>query len=245
MNQLKYFLFMFGLIASPLLHADILGVEDAALLAKAVEQVNTLKRAYNKSIQQYTATQNILSNAKTQLNSLNDLVKKNSGHYGFGSLQNQLADLKRQQWSADNWSDALKGKAGFSNSQYQALINQWQQNHQSLDETEFKKGASGSVLKNYQYTSNVNRAAGVQSEYAFNEINASLKRIHELSQKIETAENTKSAVDLNSRLLTEVAYLQTQNLKAQSLVNQQLAQKQALALSERAATSQYLAFDDE
>ena len=52
-------------------------------------------------------------------------------------------------------------------------------------------------------------------------------------------------MDLNSRLLTEVAYLQTQNLKAQSLVNQQLAQKQAVELSERGDNSKLLAFDDD
>lgn len=241
-----------GVSVSPWAHADLLGVEDAALLAKTIEQVNTLykqletiEKTYSTTVQQYQATQSILNKAEAQLDSMNKLVSKNSGHYGYGDLNNSTSDLRKQQWSANRWSDSLKGQAGNDDGKYKKLSDAWQSNHKTLDEQTFKKGASGDVIQNYQHSTAVNRAAGVQSEYAFNEINASLERIHQLSQQIEKADNTKAAVDLNSRLLTEVAYLQTQNLKAQSLINQQLAQKQAVELSERASASQYLAFDDE
>jgi|GEM_PF-1793131 len=241
-----------GVTASTWVHADLLGVEDAALLAKTVEQVNTLykqletmEKTYSTTVQQYQATQNILNKAEAQLDSMNKLVSKNSGHYGYGDLNNSTSDLRKQQWSANRWSDSLKGQAGNDNGKYKELSDAWQTNHKTQDMQTFKKGASNDVAQNYQHSMAVNRASGVQSEYALNEVNASLERIHQLSQQIEKADNTKAAVDLNSRLLTEVAYLQTQNLKAQSLINQQLAQKQAVELSERATTSEFLAFDDE
>ncbi len=252
MKTHAFLVFLAGVSASTWVHADLLGVEDAALLAKTVEQVNTLykqletmEKTYGTTVQQYQATQNILNKAEAQLDSMNKLVSKNSGHYGYGDLNNSTSDLRRQQWSANRWRDSLKGQAGNSDGKYKELSDAWQANHKTQNVPTFKKGARGEVVQNYQHSMAVNRAAGVQSEYAFNEINTSLERIHQLSQQIEKADNTKAAVDLNSRLLTEVAYLQTQNLKAQSLINQQLAQKQAVELSERATASEFLAFDDE
>ena len=73
--------------------------------------------------------------------------------------------------------------------------------------------------------------------------NESLQRIHELSEQIEKAENTKAAIDLNSRLVAEVAYLQAQNLKAQAIINQQLAMRSTSSLSDDAALANYLTLD--
>ena len=250
MKRGLFFLVLGGL--STYAHADMLGVQDTALLLNAIEQVKTLykqlesmEKAYDTTVRQYQATQNIVNKAEAQLATMKNLSDKNSGHYGFGDLHNSVSDLRRLQWSADRWSDSLKGYSDHSSSQYNALVDAWQKNHKTPDAQAFNKGARGEVVQNYQQSMAVNRAAGAQSEYSLNEINASLTRIHHLSGKIEKADNTKASVDLNSRLLTEVAYLQTQNLKSQSLMNQQLAQKQAVELSERGAASEYLAFDDE
>lgn len=176
---------------------------------------------------------------------MDKLVKKNSGHYGYGQLNNTLNDLRNQKWSADTWHDALKGNGGFNQPKYQQLITEYRKNHLTTSIDEIRKGAADDAVRDYEHTLKVNQAVGVQSEYAYDEVNTSLDRIHKLSQQIENAENTKAAIDLNSRLLTEVAYLQTQNLKSQSLINQQLAQKQSIELSERSRTAKYLAFDDE
>ncbi len=233
-------------------NADIIGVQDSLLLANSIrqlealyKQLQTASQTYSTVKNQYSATQNLLTNAKSQLDKANDLIKKNSGHYGFGDMQNTLSDLKGQQWSPDSWSQALTGEVGHNAAQYKQLLESYQKKHALAKSKEFEKGAKGNVVKNYEQSSQVNQAASVQSEYAFNEVNKSLKRIHDLSSQIEKADNTKASVDLNSRLLTEVAYLQTQNLKAQSLVNQQLAQKQAVALSEKSDNSKLLAFNDD
>lgn len=243
--KLKALVFVCAFTASTA-NADIWGVEDAMLIAKATEQLTVLheqlqklKDTYETASAQYSATQAILDKARAQAQSIDDLVQRNSGHVGFGTLNNSLSDLKRLQWSADSWQDTLNGK---NNSiQYEKLLAAYKARQATLN----KKGVSKDSAKQYDETAQVNQAAAVQSEYAFNEVNASLKRVHELSLAIEKADSTKAAVDLNSRLLTELAYLQTQNIKAQSLANQQMAQKQTLALSGQAQNSELLAFDDD
>lgn len=91
----------------------------------------------------------------------------------------------------------------------------------------------------------VNRAATVNATYAFDDIKTHLNTIHELSQQIDQAKNTKAATDLNSRLLTEMAYIQTQELKMQILLNQQLAQANADAIADKTASAKFNTLPDE
>jgi type IV secretion system protein VirB5 len=104
------------------------------------------------------------------------------------------------------------------------LVKAYEKNHTTLDDAAFEKGTSKEQLTRYKQAIEVNKAASVESTYSYNEINKHLKAVHQLSAQIEKAPNTKSAVDLNSRLLAEIAYIQTQNLKMQTLISQQLAQ---------------------
>lgn len=197
-------------------YADILGVSDVALLAKAVEQLDQLKNQYHLLTDTY-------NNARSQLAGIESLKSFNSGHYGFGDLANNPIDLKHRQWSANTWDEALQNIAGGNSERYQALVAAYQKNHILPDDDTYRKGASPSRLRQFQEGKVVNQAISVQATYVFNEINEHLKTIHALSTHIEKTPNTKSAVDLNSRLLTEIAYIQTESLKLQALLNQQNA----------------------
>ncbi|KTD65362.1 type IV secretion system protein [Legionella spiritensis] len=203
-------------LLSPMAHADILGVSDAALLVKAIEQLEQLRSQYQLLSQTY-------NNAKSQLDGIENLTHFNSGHYGFGSLSNSASDLKNRQWSPNTWDDALNNIAGGNPTRYQELVNAYQKNHPAVNETAYLKGASPSRLKQYQSNQAVNQAIGVQATYAFNEVNQHLQAIHDLSARIDQADNTKAAVDLNSRLLAELAYIQMENLRLQTLISQQTA----------------------
>ena len=75
----------------------------------------------------------------------------------------------------------------------------------------------------------------------FNEVNQELEKVHDLSDHIDQAENTKAAVDLNSRIAIELAYIQMESLKMQSIVNQQLAEQTSAHLYDQAVESQYRA----
>ena len=170
------------LLGSTMVHADVLGVGDAALLANAVEQFKELKKhtesmesAYNK--------------ARDQLDTAKKLKALHEGHYGLGDLKN----------------------------------------NDFLSDDEFSKGASQAHVKQYKKKRAVNEAVTVQTTYAFDELSKHIKTVHELSAKIESSSNegTKSALDLNARLLAEIAYIQVQSLKLQALMSQQNAQNAA------------------
>lgn len=211
-------------LLAPVTQADILGVSDAALLANAVEQLKQLQEQYKTLQQTYDNAQQQLNTAQSQLDSVNQIKNFNSGHYQFGDLNNSLSDLKERQWSPNTWDDALHNVAGGNPDRYKELVKAYERNHKTLDDATFEKGTSKEQLTLYKQAIEVNKAASVESTYSFNEINKHLKAVHNLSAQIEKAPNTKSAVDLNSRLLAEIAYIQTQNLKVQTLISQQLAQ---------------------
>ena len=85
----------------------------------------------------------------------------------------------------------------------------------------------------------VNRAAQVSATYAFNNLKTHLATIHALSEKIDQAKNTKAAMDLNSRLIAELAYIQTQELKMQIVMNQQMAEAQADNIAAKTASAKF------
>lgn len=200
-------------------------VIDATAIAKLGKQLHEMEK-------QYRLLTNTYKNAEKQLNAANDLKKLNSGHYKFGNLKNSVGDLKERQWSADHWDDALKNLSGGNKSRYEQLVKAYEKNHRSLPNATFIKGASSERLEHFKQNRAVNEAVSVQTTYAFDDINTHLTRIHELSQKIEETDNTKSALDLNSRLIAEMAYIQVQTLKLQTLISQQSAQSSATALDE-------------
>lgn len=223
MNLIVVALFLF-IVFLPTAHADLLGVEDAAMLMKSIEQLNQLREQYQVLQQTYDNAQQQLNTAQSQLDSVNQLKNFNSGHYQFGDLNNSLQDLKARQWSPDTWEDALHNVAGGNPERYKALAKDYEKRHPLLDDARFEKGTSPQLTALYKQKKEVNKAASIESTYAYNEINKHLKAVHDLSTKIEKAPNTKGAIDLNSRLLAEIAYIQTQNLKVQTLISQQLAQ---------------------
>lgn len=206
------------------LHA-LAPVIDAAAIAKLVEQIRQMKS-------QLDVLKNTYENSKSQLDSLNNLKQLNSGSYGFGDLDNGLDSLQSWQSSADNWNDALRNISGGNQERYAELVKAYEAAHPGLTDAELNRGATSAQSTQYAQNKTLNRAASVETTYAFNEINKRLKSIHTLSSKIESAKNTKSAVDLNSRLIAELAYIEVLNLKLQTLISQQLVQNGASALAD-------------
>lgn len=238
---------IFGLMLAAtanMAHADWLGVEDVVLIEKAVQQLDEMKKQIDVAKKTYDQARAQYDNAKNQLDTVNNLRDLNKGHSGFGDLNNKLKDMEQLKWSADNWRDALNGKG--NSAEYARLIQEYKKNHPDVTKN-LKKSAvyDTDEVKQLEHTAKITEAAGVQSEYAYNDINKSIERIHKLSEQIEKADSTKAALDLNSRLIAELAYLQTQNIKAQTLANQQLSQKQSLELSRGMKSSQFLIDPDE
>lgn len=189
----------------------------SAEVAQLILQLHQLK-------QQYELLKKTYSEAQDQLDEAKKLRADAEGHYGYGGLLNDAKDFKDREWSPGNWDDAVKGASGGNSARYRQLQAEYKKNHPSMSNSEYAKDTNKDQARTYQQQVGVNRAAMVNATYAYNDINKHLQTIHKLSEQIEKTKDEKAVSDLNARLLAEIAYIQTQELKMQILLNQQMAQ---------------------
>lgn len=215
----------FLLAIAPIACADIIGAEEGLLLANAIKQLDQLR-------DQYSLLKNTYETSQSQMQSLQNLKEYNSGSYGFGAFENGLDALNGWQNPADNWKEALENISGGNQERYAELVKSYEASHPMVSDVDFAKGATPAHLTQYQYSKKVTKAISVETTKTFNDINTRLKNINTLALKIDETPNTKSAMDLNSRLTAELAYIAVMNLKLQTLVSQQLAQNSANELAE-------------
>ncbi|CZK76760.1 TrbJ/VirB5 family protein [Legionella pneumophila] len=213
-------------------HADILGVEDAQLILLAMKQLSELQ-------EQYRVLSDTYQTAKNQLDNLNQLKSMNSGHYGFGDINNSLDSLQSWQSPVSTWQDALQNLSGGNQQRYQALIDAYEKNHPALDEVSYSRFTTPANALRFKEDKAVNRAVMVQTTESYNEINKHMEALHKLSQQIEKTPNTKGAIDLNSLLITEIGFIQLMSLRLQALISQQNAQENLSALQDRAEMAKF------
>ena len=229
---------LMSLLMLPWLSFAVLPVIDAASLARLVEELKQLKQQYDLLNQTYQTTRQELDTAK-------GIRQDAEGHYGFGSLLNGNTDLQHREWSPNNWDDALKGLSGGNPARYQQLVTEYRQNHPTLSQSDFEKGSTEDGAKHYQQQIDMNQAASVNATYAFNDIKQHLETVHQLSQQIESSPNTKASMDLNARLMVEVAYIQIQELKMQAVLNEQFVQQNSDTIASESASAQFIKLPDE
>ncbi|QEY51404.1 type IV secretion system protein [Legionella longbeachae] len=231
MNK-KALLFSMLIVLSPISHADLLGVEDAQMIALSLKQLNELQ-------EQYRILRDTYQSAQAQVENLNQLKSMNSGHYGFGDLNNGLDSLQSWQSPVSTWQDALQNLSGGNSSRYKELVAAYEKNHPGLDEASFKANTSPAQAARFKEDKAVNRAVLVQTTESYNEINKHMEALHKLSKQIEHSSNTKGAIDLNSRLLTEIGFIQLMSLRLQALMSQQAAQDSLADLQDRAEIARF------
>lgn len=218
-------------------NADIIGVADTELIFNSLKQLSVLR-------DQYRVLKDTQQQAKDGLNSINKLRDMNSGHYGFGELSNGLDTLQSWQSPASTWQDALKNLSGGNSSRYQALVEAYEKNHPTLNEASYARNTTPERAAQFKEDKAVNRAVQVQTTDSYNEINRHMRTLHTLSQKIEKTPNTKGAIDLNSRLVTELAFIQLMSLRLQTLMSQQVAQESLSELRDRVEMARFNQFKD-
>lgn len=231
MNK-KAFFFITICCISPLTYADLMGVEDAQMIALAMKQLKELR-------EQYRILNDTYQTSKSQLDSLKELKSLNSGHYGFGDLDNGLDTLQSWQSPASTWDDALQNLSGGNPERYKSLMDAYEKNHPALNESNYAQYTNPEKLARFHEDKSVNRAVQVQTTKSYNEINVHMAALHKLSQQIEKTSNTKGAVDLNSRLLTEIGFIQLMSLRLQALMSQQVAQESLSELEDRAEMAKF------
>ncbi len=225
-------LLIMGALILPVTCFAVIPVTDVDAIVHLLKNFNQLKSQYDLLHKTYVATQDQLDQARK-------LTQNSQGHYGWGGFMNGSQALKNRQWSPDTWDSTLRGLSGGNPARYQELLMAYKHNHPTLSEKDYQKGASQTQAKVYLQDVQVNRAVKINATYAFNNIKTHLNTIHRLSEKIDLAKNTKAALDLNSRLTAELAYIQTQELKMQILMNQQMAQDNADTLAEKTQAAKF------
>ncbi len=203
-------------------------VEDPTEWAHTIDVYNQLQKQYDT--------------LKDQYNTLQQQYNAMTGQYGWGNWQNSASDLTQgREWAASDWQSALQGLAGGNPERYKELLAQYQQNHPTVDPNTYAKGTDPSLSKSYQGQVQTNQASGTMATYEFNAINTHLQMLQQLGQQLETKQNsdTKSAIDLNSRIQLEVAFISIEELRMQALMNQQVAQLQSATIQQESEASLY------
>ena len=215
-------------------------VIDAGAILQMTSQLKQLKEQYDLINKAHETAKSQLTNGFSQLDELKKVTGANVGSYGFGDLKNSIEELTQRQGS-NTWEEALNNLAGGNKDRYSQLADAYERMHPTLSDDEYKRGASDTRLALYKQNKAVNKAVSVQTTEAFNQVNQHLKRVHELSKEIEGKKNknTKSAIDLNTRLLVETAYIQIGMLKLQALMNQQAAQATANEIAEDSEAARF------
>lgn len=218
----------------------MLPVVDAGAILQMVSQLEQLKEQYDLLKDAHDTAKSQLTNGVSQLDELKNLSHFNSGSYGFGDLKNSIDDLTQRQGS-NTWEEALDNLAGGNKDRYSQLTDAYERMHPTLSDDEYKRGASDERLALYKQNKAVNKAVSVQTTEAFNQVNKHLAQVHLLSKEIEGSKNknTKSAIDLNTRLLVETAYIQIGMFKLQALINQQAAQVSANEIAEDSEAARF------
>jgi type IV secretion system protein VirB5 len=210
-------------------YAETFGFE---MFLIALEQLKQLQAQYSLLMDTY-------QNSKAQVDSLNQLKNMNSGHYGFGDLNNSLDALKSWQSPVGVWQDALQNLSGGNPSRYQALIDAYEKNHPSLDGLAYSQFTTPGNAARFTEDKAVNRAVQVQTTDIYNQINQHMDSLHQLSKQIEKAPNTKGALDLNSRLISEIGFIQLMSVRLQALTSQQASQDSLAELQDRAEVTRF------
>lgn len=219
-------------ILLPALLSVGIGLSVNSYASSAGDIISILEKTYGVDVDIKDIEGTVEGLSEDQLNAI-------IGNYGYGDLLNSNEDLQKREWSADTWDDALQGLSGGNSDRYQELVSAYKEDHPSLSPEEVSQGSSDVYATDYQQIVDTNQAANVHASYAFEEVNKHLETINELSQKIEETENTKAIADLTARINAEIAYLQVEQIKAISVMNEQLAQGQASEIVNRSEASKF------
>lgn len=174
-------------------------------------------------------------------NTTTSLLKDQEGHYGFGELYNSAKDVADKSYSPPTWDETLHDLSGGNNVRYQELVDQYQHDNPTISPNDYAKGTTSQDAMYHQQQSDITTASSVNATYAYNNIDDEISRVHDLTKQIDETENTKSAIDLNSRMSAELAYMQIESLKMQTIMNQQIAGQTQASLNDEELESTYRA----
>lgn len=185
-----------------------------------------LTNVLNVLTQIYGVENQSLPASLQQLQNLNNSISNNlSGNFGYGNYLNTQNDLNQMQWSNSSWQDVLNLVGGGNTQQFAAAQQAYANLYPTVNSNQIGQTLTNNDLTRIQYqqANNINRAALAASSYSYNDINTHLQNIHNMLSMLESQPSEKAAVDLNTRLVAEISFIQLEMLKQQDIQTQILA----------------------
>lgn len=188
---------------------------------------------YTQTLAMVGKLEDQIKEAEKQYQQMHDLSKTNnkqydflqhnlSGNYGYGHLLNNTSDMYHRQWSNDSWVDVLRA----SNNGHASAFADAQRNYDRLypvvsaDHIAPTRSRDNLTRTHYQQSSEISRAALAASSYSYDQINEHIKNIHDMLAMLENEPSEKAAIDINTRLVAELGFIQIEMLRQQNIQNQ-------------------------
>ncbi len=173
---------------------------------------------------------NSINQAQTQympsLPNINNTLTSNiQGNFGYGNLLNTASDLNQMQWSNSNWQDVLNNVGGGNAEQFSLAQQAYANLYPTVSVNQIGQTLTNNDLTRIQYgqQSSISRAALAASSYSYNDLNQHMQNIHNILAMLESQPSEKAAIDLNTRLVAEISFIQLEELKQQDIQTQLIA----------------------
>lgn len=177
--------------------------------------------------------------------SLDEFKRDLSGNFGYGSLLNTPDDLKKRLWSNDRWMDVLKNVSNDKTSAFSKAQEEYAKLYPVVS-----PDAIASTLKDggltrtfYTQSSQISRAALAASSFSYDQLNQHIEAIHSILTKLDSQPSTKAAIDLNTRLVAELSFIQLEMLKQQTVQTQLHATQSQNQVNGMSSESKFMQFN--
>ncbi|MBR27542.1 MAG: hypothetical protein CML46_11450 [Rhodobacteraceae bacterium] len=216
------------LTASPALAAGV-PVVDSAALAQWVQQIEQLKQTYEAELRQ-------IEEMQRQLEAL-------TGPRALGTLLNGAADIAARE-AAESLdgivTSAIEGSAlpgaGADLSDRVAELRE----ELDLGALAAFRGSEEGQDRALAVQAGAGMAAVASAEEGYRRANAAMERVGDMIAAIETTTDLKASVDLNSRILAEVAVLLSESIRVQAAAAGSAGTEAAASARDRAAQRRFL-----
>ena len=216
------------LTASPALAAGV-PVVDSAALAQWVQQIEQLKQTYEAELRQ-------IEEMQRQLEAL-------TGPRALGTLLNGAADIAARE-AAESLdgivTSAIEGSAlpgaGADLSDRVAELRE----ELDLGALAAFRGSEEGQDRALAVQAGAGMAAVATAEEGYRRANAAMERVGDMIAAIETTTDLKASVDLNSRILAEVAVLLSESIRVQAAAAGSAGTEAAASARDRAAQRRVL-----
>lgn len=198
---------------------------EAAILAKLIQMYFLQEQMQDTASSTQRNTVSIASNTAAQLKELRNEWQKLSQSYGMADA---YGDQSARLWSSDDWNAVLQQASGGNSARLQQLMQSYSKMYPRLKKGGQPIDPETLTDTTYQQSGETYNAALSTSAYTYDDINNQIKKIESLLAQVDNTsknQNIKSSMDLNSRLVAELSFIQLQMLKLQSVHTQMDATK--------------------